>query len=145
MTVTITAVLHCQGKAGACLASLTMENGTPTLIRQAARDGGWTAPQSGGAKDLCPACAGPPPVGSCPTCRDHAEVEYRDALGHDGVGHRVANLLASHGIVTWTHLLALTPPQLRKIRGLGETGAGRIGWAQNNPHERHRPCPSSSS
>lgn len=139
MTVITKVILHCQGKAGACLATLTMDHGTPTLIRQAAREGGWKADHTGGSKDLCPSCAGPAPVGTCPICRDHAEVEYRDALGHDGIGHRLANLLASHGIVTWTQLLSLTPPRLRKIRGLGETGAGRIGWAQNNPTERHRP------
>jgi hypothetical protein len=137
MTVITKVILQCQGKAGACLASLTMNEGTPTLIRRQAETGGWKAPQHGG-KDLCPACAGPPPVGTCPTCRDHAEVEYRDALGHDGVGHRVANLLASHGVVTWQHLLDLSPPKLRKIKGLGQTGAGRIGWAQNNPNERPR-------
>lgn len=137
MTITTTVTLHCQGKAGHCLAVLTAQNLSPSEIRSQARAGGWKSDHDG-SKDLCPACAGPVPVGCCPLCRDHAEVEYRDALGHDGVGHRVANLLASQGIVTWSHLLALTPPRLRKMRGLGQTGAGRIGWAQSNPNERFR-------
>lgn len=137
MTIIMRAIMRCQGKAGACLAVLQADQATHSELRAQARAGGWKA-DNDGSRDLCPACAGPPPEGTCPTCREHAEVEYRDALGHDALGHRLANLLASNGIVTWEHLMSLTPPRLRKIRGLGTNGAGRINWAQNNPNERHR-------
>lgn len=138
MTITMRATMRCQGKAGACLATVHADHVTAAQLRAQARAGGWQA-ENDGTKDLCPSCSGPVPEGCCPLCRDHAEVEYRDALGHDGLGHRIANLLASHGIVTWTQFLALSAPQLRKVRGLGEGGFGRIGWAQNNPNERYRP------
>lgn len=138
MTVIMRAVLRCQGKAGACLASLTIDNATAHELRAQARLGGWRANHDG-SKDLCPACAGPVPEGCCAACREHPEVEYRDSLGHDGLGHRLANLLASHGIVTREQFQSLSAPQLRKIKGLGEGGKGRIGWAQNNPSERFRP------
>lgn len=137
MTILITTTLQCQGKAGACTATVTAGHVTAAELRSSARAGGWKAANDG-SKDLCPACAGPAPAGTCDICREHAEVEYRDVLGHDGLGHRLANLLASHGVVTFTQLLELTPPRLRKMRGLGEGGAGRIAWAQNNPTERFR-------
>jgi len=137
MTITVTTTLRCQGKAGACTATLVSGDVPHSQLRTTARAGGWKA-DNDGSKDLCPACAGPPPVGTCETCREHAEVEFRDALGHDGLGHRLANLLASEGVVTFTQLMELTPPRLRKMRGLGEQGAGRIAWAQNDPTGRRR-------
>lgn len=141
MTVTTTHTLTCQGLAGRCPATLSTSSGTPNSLRATARKAGWsTVGRTGGGRDTCPDCTGAPPPGTCPSCRDHAPVAFRDALRHDLVGHRLANLLASQNVTTVDDLLALSPPHLRKMRGLGTSGAARIAWAQNQ--YRSQTCPS---
>lgn len=141
MTITTTHTLTCQGLAGHCPASMSTSTGTPNTLRTAARRAGWsTVGRAGGGRDTCPDCTAAPPPGTCHACRDHHPVEFRDGLRHDPVGHRLANLLASEDVTTVADLLDLSAPRLRKMRGLGTTGAARIAWAQN--HYRSQTCPS---
>lgn len=135
MTLVTTHALYCEGKEGDCDASWVMIDTSPQKLRAAAREAGWQADQNT-EPDLCPECLNPPD-NTCPLCHEDPYVEYREAMGHDTVGHRLANLLARNDVTTWAALLALTAPTIRKMRGLGETGKGRICWVQNMAKRRH--------
>lgn len=136
MSLVTTHSLYCEGKEGHCDASWVMIDTSPQKLRAAAREAGWQADQDA-TPDLCADCLAPPPDHTCDACREHPYVEFREGMGHDMVGHRVAKLLAARGITTWAALLALAPPTMRKMHGLGETGKGRIGWVQSTAKRRH--------
>lgn len=137
--MTLVQTLYCQGNNNDCWKSIVRSHVSTDELYLAARACGWQARPGG--PDLCVECraaakaAGRKP-GTCPTCVSGVPVEFRDSLGHDILGHRTANTLASFGITTWEALLALKAPTMRKMDGLGDMSQTRVAWAQAHPKER---------
>jgi hypothetical protein len=65
-------------------------------------------------------------------------VRVRDALGHDGTGHRVANLLARRGYADTQALLAADVRTLEVLPGVGAEGRARVLRARRRL--RHAPA-----
>jgi hypothetical protein len=137
--VTLVQTLYCQGNDSQCWKAFVRSAVSTDQLYLAARACGWQARPGG--PDLCVECkekakAARRKPGTCASCEFQVEVEFRDSLGHDNLGHRTANTLASHGVRTWAALLDLKAPTLRKLGGLGDGAQTRIAWAQHHPKER---------
>lgn len=139
--MTLELILRCQGRGGRCAMSFVRTASTPKDIRNAARAGGWSCAHNG-SRDLCPLCTAAraahgeePAPGTCTRCHRGPVLEFRDSIGHDGLGHQVGNLLASQGITTWDKLNGLSMQTMFAIPGLGDGCISRIRWAQDHPKE----------
>ncbi|MEV6401244.1 hypothetical protein AB0M39_41810 [Streptomyces sp. NPDC051907] len=118
MPVIIT--IQCDGQDGACSAQLQRTGRSLSAAELAARGAGWSIRKS---VPLCPACA-PASHRGCYRCSFYSE--FSDAMGHDQLGHRTVNKLASEGVTTWAQLRVLSRERLRFIEGLGLTAVGRV-------------------
>lgn len=141
--MTLVISLYCQGNHDQCPASFLQTGGQPSEARMLARAAGWQC-EANSTRDLCPSCRvqeerGILPPGTCRACHGRIITDFADALGHDLVGHRAGNLLISEGITTWQQFLALSPPRLRKLRGLGQAGTDRIAAAQKGVPQGEAP------
>lgn len=127
--------IQCDGQGRACPAELHREGRASALVVTAAKAGGWAFPEGPDGRALCPACAPARPQG-CPRCMVY--VDFSDAVGHDPVGHRAVNKLASHGVTTWPKLIELPTEKLAAIKGLGKAAVERVEEARQQHIEKAR-------
>lgn len=145
--MTLEMALLCNGQPGRCGLSFIRQTASPRELRIAAHACGWSTSPCG-KRDLCPGCTqkqreeaatDTPGPSQCLGCYRSPHVDFRATLGHDRLGHTLANLLASHGITTWEALLAASHRQLAAIHGLGRGGLARLAWAKSNPDKEYTP------
>lgn len=119
MPVIIT--LQCDGQNGACPTTFVRITHSLTGVQAEATKKRWTFRADG--QIICPTCT-PAPRQGCPRCLFISE--FTDAMGHDLLGHKVTNLLASVGVTTWQQLSAMPIQDMHDIPQMGGTCMGRI-------------------
>jgi hypothetical protein len=115
--VTRKIVFVCNGSSGDCHQRLELTFGGNIVRAEAeARDRGWDVRAS--RQDFCPACVIAFQIpNDCPRCK--FRTDFGDALGHDQLGHRATNALATAGIRSWDQLDAWSREALAKDTKLG--------------------------